>query len=53
MTGVIASERLPSTDDCVDVKWIYFESVTAAPGALCCDDGRPAAEKSIEHDIPS
>ena len=53
MTGVIASKRLPATDDCVDVKWIYLEPVTAAPGALCRDDCRAAAEKSIQHDIPS
>ena len=47
----IAAVPLPAPDDGVDVEGVDLDTTAAAPGALRGDQGRPAAQEGVEHDI--
>ena len=50
MTRIVASERLPASDDGVDVERIELESEAASSGTLGRDHRGAAAEKPVQHD---
>src|ERR1700746_1555366 len=51
MTRAAAGQRLPATDNRIDVESIELQPVATAAGALGGDQGRAAAEKGVEHDV--
>ena len=51
MAGVIASKRLPATNDGVDIELVEFNPITPPAHALRSHQSGAAAEKGVEHDL--
>src|ERR1700738_4414851 len=51
MTGTPTGQGLPAADNRVDVSRVELQPIAAPAGALGGDQGGPAAEKAIEHDL--
>jgi hypothetical protein len=51
VSGASAGKGLPTADDGVDISWVEFQPVAAPSGAFRRNQGRPAAEKSVEDEV--
>src|ERR1700677_1532555 len=51
MDRALAGHALPAADRDVDIKRVDLDAATDAAGALRRHQGRPAAQKRIEHDV--
>src|SRR6266853_5128767 len=53
MDGLFARESLPTTDGGVEIERIDLNAVALAAHALGRNQGRAAAQKGIENDVPA
>src|ERR1700722_11218800 len=51
MDRALAGHALPAADGDVDIKRVDFDAAADAAGALRRHQGRPAAQKRIEHNV--
>jgi hypothetical protein len=42
---------LPTFDGRIDVKWIEFDAVASAVGALSCEKGCSTAQERVQNDV--
>src|ERR1700727_883413 len=52
MDRAVAGQALPTADGDVDIKRVDLDAAADAAGALRRNQGRPVAQKRIEHDGP-